>query len=392
LLNGSNLLLTIVVFALFWLGHACLWMWVMNVTYSRPLHRDFLKVFRLAMALLIWLGPPLIGLFVTFDLLGLLQSRWHGMGYAIVAVYAALCLYVAAVVLPLLTLRLLLRRQPKVVRGETTHTFDLVKELGEKPLGDGKYRWLAALPGNQIFRVDFTTLTLALSELPPEWDGLTIVHLSDLHFIGTPSRAYYEWIMRKCMADGVPDVLALTGDIVDTARHHRWIIPLLGRLRWKEAAFAILGNHDFWYDTEKVRRRLKRLGMHVLGNRWDVVPIRGVPAPVIGHEGPWFRPGPELTGCPDAPFRICLSHTPDNIEWCKRNNVRLMFSGHVHGGQIRLPLFGSIFVPSRYSRRYDMGTFHEPPTLLHVSRGLSGKEPLRFRCNPQVARIVLKRA
>jgi predicted MPP superfamily phosphohydrolase len=67
-----------------------------------------------------------------------------------------------------------------------------------------------------------------------------------------------------------------------------------------------------------------------------------------------------------------------------------MLSGHNHGGQIRVPLIGSIFVPSKFSRRYDMGTFFEPPTLLHVNRGLSGKEPLRLRCRPQVTRMVLK--
>ena len=64
--------------------------------------------------------------------------------------------------------------------------------------------------------------------------------------------------------------------------------------------------------------------------------------------------------------------------------------GHNHGGQVRLPLLGSIFVPSRFGRKYDCGLFHEPPTLLHVSRGLAGQNPLRFRCHPEVTKIVLK--
>jgi len=67
-----------------------------------------------------------------------------------------------------------------------------------------------------------------------------------------------------------------------------------------------------------------------------------------------------------------------------------MLSGHNHGGQIRVPILGSLFVPSRYSRRYDMGNFHEPPTVLHVNRGLSGKEAIRFRCRPQVTRLILR--
>ena len=67
-----------------------------------------------------------------------------------------------------------------------------------------------------------------------------------------------------------------------------------------------------------------------------------------------------------------------------------MLAGHVHGGQIRFPVVGSVFVPSRYSRRYDCGTFDEPPTLLHVSRGLGGQHPLRYNCRPEVTLLVLR--
>jgi predicted MPP superfamily phosphohydrolase len=67
-----------------------------------------------------------------------------------------------------------------------------------------------------------------------------------------------------------------------------------------------------------------------------------------------------------------------------------MLAGHVHGGQIRFPLLGSVFVPSRYGRRYDCGTFEEPPTVLHVSRGLGGQQPLRYNCRPEVTLLVLK--
>src|SRR5207248_10506681 len=144
------------------------------------------------------------------------------------------------------------------------------------------------------------------------------------------------------------------------------------------AAFAILGNHDVRRDPLLVRRRLRRAGLRVLANTWEQVEVRGEPMVVIGHEGPWFRPEPDLTTCPDGVFRLCLSHTPDNIRWAQNQGVDLMLSGHVHGGQVRFPLLGSVFVPSRYSRRYDCGTFDEPPTVLHVSRGLGGEHPLRY--------------
>ncbi len=112
--------------------------------------------------------------------------------------------------------------------------------------------------------------------------------------------------------------------------------------------------------------------------------MRGERLVIVGHEGPWLRPAPDLAGCPQEPFRLLLSHTPDNIAWARRHKVDLMLSGHVHGGQIRFPVLGSLLVPSRYGRRYDCGTFDERPTFLHVSRGLAGENPVRYGCRPEV--------
>ncbi len=185
--------------------------------------------------------------------------------------------------------------------------------------------------------------------------------------------------------------MALTGDVVDSNWHHRWIVPILGRLRWHVAAYAILGNHDAWRDPTLIRRRLRRVGLRVLGNGWEQVMVRGEPLVVVGHEGPWFHPAPDLRDCPAEPFRLCLSHTPDNLAWARRQRMDLVLAGHVHGGQIRLPLLGSVFVPSRHSRHYDCGTFYAPPTIMHVGRGLAGQHPLRFFCKPEVTRIILKK-
>lgn len=229
-----------------------------------------------------------------------------------------------------------------------------------------------------------------LPRLPEAWDGLTILHLTDLHFCGTPDRSFHERVIERCRDWGTPDLVAVTGDIVDSDWHYRWIIPVLGRLRWRHAAYAILGNHDGYRDPPQVRRRLQRLGMRVLGNTLEQTELRGEPLVVLGHEGPWFRPAPDLSGCPEGVFRFCLSHTPDNIAWARRHNIDLMLAGHNHGGQIRFPLVGSVLVPSRHSRRYDCGTFHVGPTVLHVSRGLAGQHPLRYCCRPEVGWFVLR--
>ena len=129
------------------------------------------------------------------------------------------------------------------------------------------------MPLNQCFQVEFTEKTLLLPQIPPAWDGLTILHLTDLHFCGTPDRAFYQFVMDRCMEMGVPDLVVLTGDVVDSDWHHRWIVPILGRLRWKIAAFAILGNHDSWRDVSLIRRRLRRVRMIVLGNSWQQIDV-----------------------------------------------------------------------------------------------------------------------
>ena len=376
-------MLSVLLFFFAWVGHGYLLMLALNVVYAQPYNRTVLKLLRTTFGFLFAFGPPLFAFFCGWNLVDLAAT--------VPAAYAWLCVAAGAIAFPAITFIRLLRRPPAIVLAEQTEMVDVVAALGGRPVGDGTHRRVAGWTVNDIFNVEFTTLTLAVPGLPRAWDGLTLLHLSDLHFYGTPARSYFEHIVQRCMADGPPDLLVLSGDIIDADKYLDWIAPVLEPLRWKVAAFAVLGNHDWWQDADGVRDRLAALGMRVLGNRWDVLDVRGEPLVAIGHEGPWFRPAPDLTGCP-AGFRLLVSHTPDNIGWAKRNGVGLMLSGHNHGGQIRLPIVGSLFVPSAFSRRYDMGTFHEPPTVLHVNRGLSGKEPIRFRCRPQVTRLVLQSA
>lgn len=381
-------MLDYLLFALIFVGHGFLLLSIVNYVYALPLHKHFLKAFRAFMGLLVIGGPIAFVIAYGFGLTDFLRDTGESPLRLALAFYLGLVLTLGAVVYPLITLQRNLRPRPEPIVDEQTTTIDVAAALGAYPYGDGETAWMAKLPFNNPFEVDFTTITLVLPKLPQAWDGLTILHLSDLHFLGTPAKPFFDFIVEKCMADGVPDLLMISGDIVDTDEHIAWIPEVLGNLRWKLGAFAILGNHDWWQDSNRVRDELRKLGMTIVSGKWEALDVRGEKLIVIGHEGPWFKEVPDLASCPNG-FRLLLSHTPDNIRWAQRNHVSLMLSGHNHGGQVRLPVIGSIFVPSKFSRRFDMGTFFEPPTLLHVVRGLSGKEPLRFRCNPQVTRIVL---
>ncbi len=370
------------------LGHTVLLIFTMNWLYGCPFPKKVMKPVRKIYAVLILAGCAVFiwSLYeCDFD-----WGRWLAESHVVLRAYAVLCLVTALVFFPAAMVHYRLIRNPGVVQANHSETVDVAKALGFAPLGLGKRRHLARLPGNQCFQVDFCERTLKLPQISAVWDGLKILHLSDLHFCGTPDRAFYHRVIDRCIA-WRPDIVAITGDFVDTDQHHRWIVPVLGRLRWVQGGFAILGNHDAWREPENIRRRLRKVGLTVLGNGYEVIDVRGEKMAVIGNEAPWFTPPPDLSSCPPGIFRLLLSHTPDNIGWAKRNRIDLMLAGHVHGGQIRLPVIGSIFVPSKYSRRYDCGTFREGTTVLHVTRGLAGEVPLRYNCRPEVTLVVLRK-
>jgi predicted MPP superfamily phosphohydrolase len=385
--------MTFALFTTACLGHLVLMIGSHNWFYGSNWPKRAGDVVHFLHALLVLAFPPVCLLALGWHLEGLFDAASLRGPLAPLIVYVWLCVPAALVWLPAVTVWRLCRRDPSTeVRREVV---DVARHLGKRPVGEGHHAFLARLPGTEIFHIEYVERTLRPARLPPALDGLTILHLTDLHFHGTPDRDYFRVVLERCAAcspsGGPADLVAITGDVVDSDIHHRWIVPLLGRLRWNVAAFAILGNHDHRHDVQVIRKRLRRLRMQVLENNWIQLEVRGEPVVVVGHEGPWLLPPPDLSGCSEGPFRLCLSHTPDNAGWARRHGMDVMLSGHVHGGQIRLPLFGSVLVPSRCGRRYDAGTFAVGQMLLHVSRGVSGEHPVRYNCLPEVTLITLRR-
>jgi predicted MPP superfamily phosphohydrolase len=370
-------------------GHAALTIRCHNWWYGSGLGKGMIDVLQLIHGLIMLAGPVLFWI-AGPDLRSLFLSSTPSLPDRLLAGYVAACWVAGFVVVPVVTVARLCRRCSALESEEPTR-IDLGRRLGRAAEGDGKLRLLSRLPFNEVFHVELIRKTLLLPRLPSEWDGLTILHVTDLHFCGTPSQAFYAEALELC-GQWQPDLVALTGDYVDSVAHHSWLTPLLGPLNAREAKLAILGNHDHWYEPEQVRDRLQEMGYHTPRNGWETIQVRGLPMTVIGHEGPWVRPAPDLSDCPADVFRLCLSHTPDNISWAKRHAIDLMLSGHVHGGQVRLPVIGSLLLPSQFGRRYDCGVFLEGPTVLHVSRGLGSKDPMRFLCPPEATLLILRRA
>jgi hypothetical protein len=317
-------------------------------------------------------------------------ARWLELPFPLL-LYLIPMWFLGFVVIPIQTVRRWLRHPPLQQISNHSHCVDFTQALGHRPYGQGKKAMMARLPFNQIFQVEFAERTYRLPNLPAAWDGLTLLHLTDLHLCGTPDLSFYEHVMDKCAAESV-DLLLITGDVLDSDQHYHWIAPVLRRLRWREGAYAVLGNHDSWLDVPRIHQEMNHAGVEMLGGRWTQRIVRGERLLLFGNELPWIPPLPDLSACPAEGFRLCLSHSPDQLLWARRRRTDLMLAGHNHGGQIRFPLLGPMLVPSRYSRRYDCGAFYESPTLLHVGRGLGGTYPLRYNCLPEVTRLVLRKA
>jgi predicted MPP superfamily phosphohydrolase len=371
-----------------WIGHAVLWTWLLNNLYGRKINKRFLQYWRLLTGVVILFGIPALAWLVLPTEIE--PTRFQSIVSPPIAAYLYVCQFFGMVVFPLITIWRLTRPAPRSLISQKTETTDYWKEMGPSIGGRGKWWWMARVPFTCAFKVDFTELVLKLPNLPKAWDGLTILHLSDFHFHGTPARSFFERLFRDVKTRWPSnDLVVLTGDYIDTDSHVTWIRPLLEGFEATETRLAILGNHDKKHHPDDVRRALQSAGYGVISNRWDVVTIRGESCAVVGHEGPWLGPPPGPCPTPELP-KLCLMHSPDNIYWAAREGCQLAFAGHVHGGQVRLPVIGPIFVPSIYSRRFDSGVFDVNGTTLVISRGLSGKEPLRFRCNPQVVRVTLR--
>lgn len=258
--------------------------------------------------------------------------------------------------------------------------------VGPRPM-----RKLALFPGNEQFTVEVSTKTFTLPGLPKEWDGISIVHLSDTHFRGAVSRAYFESVCQQANLLA-PDLFVFTGDLLDDPSLLDWLPETLGQLKAPLGQYFILGNHDWYVGPPSIRNEFTRIGWTDIGGQTKELKSNTSGRSIIlaGDETPWMGKHPPLRLHDSDDFRILLSHTPDNIQWARDHGIDLMLSGHTHGGQIRLPLIGPVYSPSRYGCRFASGVFWLDPTLLYVSRGLSGREPIRYRCRPELTKLVLK--
>jgi predicted MPP superfamily phosphohydrolase len=385
----GEMLLIAGLLALALLGHLALWVGVINRLHGVGLRRRLLKrVSWILRGLLV--VPPLV-------LVGaVLWTGWNPQQFDLRAhlatplgIYGVLCVLVATIQVPRWCWQRLGTSAPAAVVARSSRTVDVAARLGERPVSGRLARILTGLPGNEVLKVDFQSIELALPRLQQELDGLRIAHLSDLHLSGRIGKAYFAEVAQM-VQEQQPDLVALTGDICEFDPQIAWIGDILGRIRGRLGNYFVLGNHDLRLsDTNSLVRELQSAGYVPMSGRTVRVSHGGAEAFFSGDSRPWYGDVPPVPEDSSLP-RVLLAHTPDRFGWAARQGFDLVLAGHTHGGQVRLPLVGPVFCPSLYGVRYAGGTFQSGRTVMHVSRGLSGLHPLRFNCLPEVSILVLR--
>jgi predicted MPP superfamily phosphohydrolase len=371
-------------------GHVALWATFYNQVHGRAIPHWLVKLTTIPVYVVVAVVPVLLAWWYIAVGGPLLDPR---RTTSLPVLYIGLCNLLGAWAIVYWVVHL--RRPPvgKQLSNHTTH-YDLAAQLGDTYDGPWLGRTLARVPGNQLLELSVHEKELEIPRLPPELDGLTIAHLTDFHFTGKVGKAWFQEVVRRTNELDA-DLVALTGDLVDKEKTFPWLGDTLGRLRARHGVYFILGNHDLNVDHRRLREMLRGFGLIDIGSRWQTLRVREGEFVLAGNELPWFAPAADMDAAPPrqangSPIRIVLAHSPDQLPWARRNDIDLMLAGHTHGGQFRFPIVGPVVTSSLIGSRFAAGTYYCEPTVLHVSRGLSGTVLLRLNCPPELTRLVLR--
>ena len=246
--------------------------------------------------------------------------------------------------------------------------------------------------------IDITRYNFCHKRLPETLEGKRIVHLSDLH-----SRVFEGDRLYESVAKLRPDAVFMTGDMFhDEPSSIFGILPLMRRLPLLCPTFYICGNHEKELPErvlDSILSQLREYGVNVLENSRtefcgaDIVGF--VPDDeYITHFPHRIKPMlPQYVssciGKRSERFTILLAHDPSRFMAYCRWGADMVFSGHVHGGAVRLPVVGGLFTPSwTFFPKYQSGIYVSGRTAMVVSRGL-GRE--RISNPPEIILLCLHR-
>jgi hypothetical protein len=261
----------------------------------------------------------------------------------------------------------------------------------------------AALAGTALYSdwlepqwIAIEKLTLPIDRLGSEFNGFKILQISDIHMDDWMDRARLAAIVDRVLSMPT-DIITITGDYftsgVGLRAHGRSLVEELSRLTAARRVYAVLGNHDHWTEPATIRTLLHDAGVRELRNQ--AVPIdRGAAQLYIaGVDDYWeekSRLDKVLRQMDNEGPAILLAHEPDFADIsAATDRFDLQLSGHSHGGQVVLPLFGPPIVPP-LAQKYPLGLYRVGKMWQYTNRGLGMVKPqVRFNCRPEITVIEL---
>jgi predicted MPP superfamily phosphohydrolase len=247
----------------------------------------------------------------------------------------------------------------------------------------------------------------------PGPDSLTVLHLSDLHFVAHDAKK------ARFLASLPPaDVTVVTGDFLAEPDAVETVVAAVEPVRGRLASWFVLGSNDYFVPRplnylayfrrhRKPRRsprgRSRELVSQLTGDGWnDLTNVRcsvdldGLPVELLGLDDAHIRWHDSRVAPRTAPdrFGIAVMHSPDSAPETAALGYPLMVAGHTHGGQVRLPVVGALVTNCSMPRRLVSGLIRMGGTVLHTSPGLGTSKfaPFRFLCRPEATILELGRA
>lgn len=254
--------------------------------------------------------------------------------------------------------------------------------------------------------LELNTYTISSPELPAAFEGYRIAQVSDLH---NAQMGKNNEKLLKTLHDAQPDMIVLTGDLIDSRRTDVETSVAFVRQAVKIApCYYVTGNHEARIPEAyaQLKTAMEDAGVTVLEDERLAVALNGEVITLLGVNDPSFQTdylNEESAQVMDAAleelmtdsdgFTVLLSHRPELFKTYVQKNVDLVFSGHAHGGQFRLPFVGGLAAPNQgHFPEYDAGQYTEDNTNMLVSRGI-GNSLFPFRVNnpPEVVVVELHR-
>ena len=287
------------------------------------------------------------------------------------------------------------------------YNLDMKRNMNKKQKTFAAILVIIAAAGAYL-RFENTSLTITAHEIssekiPQNFDGYEIVQISDLHNVKS-SKLTGDLISR--IKENSPDIAVITGDTIDS-RHTdtEAALDVVRRISEVCPVYYVAGNHEARIDEyETFAEDLADMGVHILTNGAEQIKIGDESINIVGIDDPDFA---HEFGVEDSViaasflegieydkgnYTVLLSHRPELIDAYSQAGVDLVFSGHAHGGQIRLPFVGGLIAPDQgLLPEYTSGAYEKGDTVMVVSRGIGNSIfPFRINNRPELVSVTLK--